>query len=87
MSDRRRRFGEDPETPEPELASIAERLAHGRPNPRPTLRHSVRAVLPSRAPIGRPPQLWLRVALFVATGAALLVLVAAGLANSGPLAA
>jgi hypothetical protein len=72
--------------PEPELASIAERLAHGRAHPRPALRHRVRDVLPPRAPIGRPKQLWLRVALFAAAGAVLLVLVAAGIANSGPFA-
>jgi hypothetical protein len=87
MSGRSRRFREDPETPESELASIAERLAHSRPSPRPALRHSVRAMLPSRPPIGRPPQLWLRVALFAVAGAALLVLIAAGVANSGPFAA
>jgi hypothetical protein len=87
MSGRSRRFREDPETPEPELAALAQQLVHSRPRPRPALRHGVRAMLPSRPPIGRPPQLWLRVALFAAAGAALLVLIAAGVANSGPFAA
>jgi hypothetical protein len=87
MSDRSWRFRPDPETSEPELAVVGERLTESRPNPRPALRHRVRAVLPSRPPIGRPPHLWLRVAAFAAAGAVLLVLIAAGIGNSGPFAA
>jgi hypothetical protein len=69
-----------------EMAQVAQLLREERPYPPPGLRSQVQAALPRRPPIGRPQRLWLRIALLAIAGAALLLLVAAGLDGHGPFA-
>jgi hypothetical protein len=76
---------------DPELASLAVALVRDRPEPGSGLRGHVRAFLEaadvSGLLIARPGRLWLRVAALAIVGVALLALVAAGVAGSGPFAA
>jgi hypothetical protein len=81
--------GLDREITEPErtdLALLADWLFDSRPYPPFGLRDRVRSVMPRRDPIARPRRLWLRVAVLATAGAVLLLVVAAGLVGSGPLA-
>ena len=84
-----RAWSGDPED-DPEVAHVAGRLVHGRPAPGAGLRGQVRAFLAAVEAggllVARPPRLWLRVAVCGGVGAALLALVAAGVAGWGPFA-
>ncbi len=70
------------------LEDMADRLTHERPAPRAAIRAQLRADLGDRA--GRRPQrtrpawLWPRVATLTICGGALLGVLGAGLAGSGP---
>jgi hypothetical protein len=73
-----------------DVAEIAARLTHDRPAPRAALRREVRAFLDavdaSGLLVARPRHLWLRVAVCIGVGGALLALVAAGIGGLGPFA-
>ena len=75
---------------DPQIAEVALRLARRRPEPGAILRGQVRAFLAavdaSGLLISRPRRLWLRVGACSIAGAALLVLVAAGVGGWGPFA-
>lgn len=75
---------------DPDVSALAARLAQSRPEPGAIFRGQVRAFLAavdaSGQLIARPRQLWLRVAVCAIVGAALLLLVAAGVGGWGPFA-
>jgi len=85
MSDRSDIRGDlEPGTPD-ELVALGEQLLHQRPVPRAAFRGDLGRHLASMPTRWRPTRLRLMIAAYAGSGAAMLVLAAAGAAGAGPL--